>query len=355
VIADVAREFVLVRLTSMRGVDLDVFDFDYDLTWAAFFLDANERVLGRYGGRDALSPDKRTSLAGLRCAMVNALKTHRDTTSARSASESNCGGGPSLALRASIGSTDQRVHSADQYPAARRRPANSCIHCHHVYDFRREALQAQGKWSKDQLWVYPLPENVGVTLEVDEDEHLKAVAAGSPADRAGLRAGDRLQRINGIGIASTADVQYALHCAPGTGEIPISWRRGGAVMTARLGLTEGWKQTDISWRWSLRGLEPTPWVDGEDLSLEEKRRLGLPEKRLAFYQSAFVSTVARQAGIRANDVIIGIDGKRLEMSELQFAAYVKLNYKAGDRVTYNLFRAGKPIDIPITLVRRPLS
>ena len=77
------------------------------------------------------------------------------------------------------------MHSVDQYPAARRRPANSCIHCHHVYDFRREALQAQGKWSKDQLWAYPLPENVGVTLEVDEGELVKAVAAGSPGDRAG--------------------------------------------------------------------------------------------------------------------------------------------------------------------------
>ena len=120
-------------------------------------------------------------------------------------------------------------------------------------------------------------------------------------------------------------------------------------------MTEGWKQTDISWRWSLRGLEPSTWVDGDDLSPEEKRQLGLSEKRLAFYQSSFVSTVARQAGIRANDVIVGIDGKRLEMTEVQFAAYVKLNYKVGDRVTYNILRAGKPIDIPIILARRPLS
>src|SRR5438552_4228565 len=61
----------------MRGVNLDVFDFDFDLTWAAFFLSPDEMVYGRYGGRDARSPDSRLSLAGLRYAMAQALAAHR--------------------------------------------------------------------------------------------------------------------------------------------------------------------------------------------------------------------------------------------------------------------------------------
>jgi len=121
-----------------------------------------------------------------------------------------------------------------------------------------------------------------------------------------------------------------------------------------MNVAEGWKRTDISWRWSLRGLEPSPWVDGEDLSPSEKRRLGLPDRGLAFYQSSFVSAAARQAGLRAGDIIVGIDGKRLELTERQFAVYVKLNYHVGDRVKYNVLRAGKPLDIPLTLARRPL-
>jgi serine protease Do len=340
----------------MRGVNLDVFDFDYDLTWAGFFLNADEQIYGRYGGRDAVSADSRTSLAGLRRAMASALSAHRKATPTRSASEGSRHE-PSLALRAGIGRTEPgdiaSVRTVDQYPAARRRPANSCIHCHHVYDFRREALQAQDKWSQDQLWVYPFPENVGVTLDVDEGDRIKTVAPGSPADHAGLRAGDRLQLVNGISVASLADVQYGLHRADSFGEVPISWTRDGVAKTGRVNVTEGWKKTDISWRWSLRGLEPTPWVDGEDLPAEEKLRLGLSEKGLAFYQSSFVSAIARQAGIRAGDVIVGIDGKRLEMTERQFAVYVKLNYKVGDRVTYNVLRAGKRLDVPLTLSRRP--
>ena len=340
----------------MRGVNLDVFDFDYDLTWAGFFLNADEQIYGRYGGRDAVSADNRTSLAGLRDAMAKALSAHREATPARSASEGSRHE-PSLALRVGIGRKELEdvapVRSADRYPAARRRPANSCIHCHHVYDFRREALQAQGKWSQDQLWVYPLPENVGIALDVDEGDRVKTVAPGSPADRAGLRAGDRLRRVNGISVASLTDVQYGLHRAGAFGEVPVSWVRDGVAKTGRMSVAEGWKKTDISWRWSIRGLEPTPWVDGEDLPTEEKRRLGLSEKGLAFYQSSFVSAIARQGGIRAGDVIVGIDGKRLEMTERQFAVYLKLNYNVGDRVTYNVLRAGKRLDVPLTLSRRP--
>ena len=61
----------------MRGVNLDLFDFDYDLTWMGFFLDGDGRVLGRYGGRDADGPDSRLSLAGLKYAMERALERHR--------------------------------------------------------------------------------------------------------------------------------------------------------------------------------------------------------------------------------------------------------------------------------------
>ena len=48
-----ADEFVRVRLIRISGADLNLFDFDYDLTWAAFFLNANEKIYGRFGGRDA--------------------------------------------------------------------------------------------------------------------------------------------------------------------------------------------------------------------------------------------------------------------------------------------------------------
>ena len=52
-----------------------------------------------------------------------------------------------------------------------------------------------------------------------------------------------------------------------------------------------------------------------------------------------MSEPARRAGIRQNDIILGVDGKTLNMSERRFGAYIRLNYCAGDRITYNLLRA----------------
>jgi len=337
-----AGEFILVRLTNMRGVNLEVFDFDFDLTWTAFFLSPDEIVYGRYGGRDGLSADNRLSLAGLRYAMAQALAAHRVRMEDRESKTE------SQKLK-----MDHNQQTIDAYPAIRRRPSNSCIHCHQVYDFRRDFLQEQGKWRLDDVWVYPLPENIGLTLDVEQGNRVQAIVKDSPVDRAGLQVGDLLKSVNGVPTASIADVQCGLHRAPAEGEIPISWMRADKPMSARLNLAKDWRKTDISWRWSLRSLEPTPWVQGVDLSADEKGALGLKEKQLAFYQGAFLSDPARQAGIRVHDIILGIDNQKLEMTARQFQAFVRLKYKVGDRVTYNVLRNGQRLNLPLTLITRP--
>src|SRR5207245_2746773 len=158
---------------------------------------------------------------------------------------------------------------------------NECIHCHQVYEFRRAALKAAGQWSREDRWVYPLPENIGLTLDVDQGDRLRAVAPESPAGKAGLRAGDMLRTVNGLPVASFADVQYALHGAPPKGRIAISWQKGGEAKTATLDLADGWRKTNLTWRPSLLDILPSLTLYGDDLSTEEKRALGFSAKRLA--------------------------------------------------------------------------
>jgi S1-C subfamily serine protease len=93
-------------------------------------------------------------------------------------------------------------------------------------------------------------------------------------------------------------------------------------------------------------------VRGDDLSAEEKRALGLDAKRLAFRQGAFVTPVAEAAGIRTGDIVVGVDGKVLEMSSRQFNAWIRLTHRVGDRVTYNVIRDSKHLDVPLTLQGR---
>jgi membrane-associated protease RseP (regulator of RpoE activity) len=320
---------VLLRLTSMRGVDLDLFDFDFDLTWMGFFINADEVTYGRYGGRDAESPDRRLSLAGLRHAMRSALRRHREC---------------SRTVVRQPGATVEQFHSSQSLPAT------SCVHCHQVYDLRRRDLQAAGRWRREELWVYPLPENVGLTLDVDRGDTVMRVRAESSAAAAGLRAGDQLLHVNNVAIASFADLQNALHRAPAAGRIAVLWQRDGQRLEGWLELPKGWRQTDLSWRWSLRGVDPVPGVHGDDLTAQEKKALGLLSGRLAIRQGPFVPLATLQAGIRQNDVIVGVDGKKLEMTARQFGAFIRLHYDVGDRVTYNLLRGRQRIDVPFVLM-----
>jgi serine protease Do len=325
---------VLARVVNMRGVNLNHLDFDYDLTWAAFFLNPQGKVLGRFGGRDPESPDKYLTLPGLKHSLRAALDAHRRDPRAK----------PPAAVK--------EVRTVEGYPAARKMKANACIHCHQVYDFRREQLRDEGKWTTEEIWVYPPPDNLGLAVEPDRGNRVRSVADGSPAAKAGLRAGDVLRGVNGRPVASFADVQHALHLAAPKGKLAVAWERGGKEHAAALDLPEGWRKSDISWRTSMWGLEPAASVHGPDLSAGEKKELGLGPKRLAFRQGDFVPPAAARAGVRKGDVILGIDGKELEMTMLQFNTWVRLNYKVGDRITFNVLRGGKRLDLPMTLPRK---
>jgi S1-C subfamily serine protease len=246
---------------------------------------------------------------------------------------------------------DERLspRTVEQYQGAKHLKENACIHCHQVYDFRRQERQANGTWRGDEVWLYPLPENAGLKMQVNQGNRVEQVRRDSPAHHAGLRAGDVLLSLNEFSVASVADVQYALHRAPVKGRIRANWQRNGRQLSADINLSENWRITDVSWRPSLRGVGPSPCVYGEDLSAEEKKSLGLSEKRLAFRQGNFVSKTAQQAGIRQNDIILGVDNKALAMSARQFGAYIRLTYQVGDRITFDLLRNGQRIHIPLKL------
>jgi hypothetical protein len=325
----VARDFVLVRLVRITGVDLNLFDFDYDLTWMGFFLSADEVVYGRYGGRDAGDADARLSLAGLRQAMRSALAEHRS----RKAKPAPRG----------------KPLRAEDYPAARRLPRAECIHCHQVYEFRRAGRREAGTWRREEVWVYPLPENVGLTLEVDRGDRVRTVAPRSPAANAGLRGGDVLRSVNGMRVAAQADVMYGLHRAPAKGRVPLTWERGGKVHRGQLELAAGWRKTNITWRPSLLDILPALTVYGADLSAAEKKALGLPPRRLAFRQDATVHSQARAAGVRAGDVIIGLNDQALDMTMTEFLAHVRRNFLVGERITLQVLRGGKRLSLPLTL------
>src|SRR5262245_46473660 len=145
--ADRAERFVLLRVINMRGVDLTRFDFDFDQEWAALFLAADGHVYSRFHAPSTDTVDQHLTLPALRRAMEAALQQHGERGRAPARREAAA------------------PRTAEQYPAALRMHANACIHRHQVHEFRREAEMAAGRWNKDDLWIYPPPESIGLSLD----------------------------------------------------------------------------------------------------------------------------------------------------------------------------------------------
>ena len=315
----------MLRLGNMRGLDLTIFDVDYDLTWNALMLDANGKALGRFNQR---GHDDKASLAGLSFALEQGLAR----------------------FVRPVEVPKHRPERVEDYPLSRQFSPEACIHCHHVPEFRRAEKQKAGKWRRDDFWIFPEPANLGLVLEDARPNRILGVSPGALAEKAGLKAGDELQSIDQQSIASLADIRHALNAAPKEGTLVITWRRQGQERKAQIALPRDWKKTDVSWRWSLQSQRPGPQVQGDDLTSAEKKALGLPPRHLAFRLNSFLSRPAQQAGLKANDVIIGLDGVDLKMTARQFGAHVRMNYQVGDEVVYRVRRGEETLAIPLKLV-----
>ena len=293
-----------------------------------FFLTADEQILGRYGGRDSSGPDSRQSLAGLRYSMQAALRSHKQAK-------------PSNATQR------ETPRFVRDFRAARSR--NRCTHCHEVKELANDEIERNGKWTRELLWRYPLPDSLGLFLEVDRGNVVERIGPDSPAAKVGLKKGDVLQTLNGQPVNSLGDAQFVLDSAPAKGEIEVAWRREGDRLVGSLSLPEGWRRGDISWRPSMMHVIPSARLYGRDLKPEERKQHGLSDKQLAFWQKRPIHKQAQAAGVREEDIILGFDGKDLELDAYDFLKYVRQKYVVGEQVTINLIRGGKRLSLPMTL------
>jgi S1-C subfamily serine protease len=290
-------------------------------------LNADETIYGRYGGRDATDAEARISTKGLRFAMDSALLAHNSPPAAQP-----------LAGKAEL---------VEGFASAKNH--RGCIHCHNVNEFRRADANAAGTWNRDSIWVYPLPENVGITLDVDAGNRVRTVAEGSPAKRAGLKPGDALAKLNGYPVASFGDASYALHKAPAKGSVDVTWTRDGKEQSGTLEVAAGWRKTNLTWRPSMLDILPAVPFSGDELTAAEKKALGLPEKRAAIRQYDEVHKLLREAGVKGGDVVIGFDGSATDGGISELLGFVRRNYLVGDDVTVNLVRDGKRLDLKMRL------
>jgi serine protease Do len=319
-------KFVCVRLVQGNGLDLSLFQFDYDLTFAVFFLHPDGTILGRYGTRSSHDEAERDiSLVGFRKGMEKALELFQDFPSQRSA------------LAAKRGAVVQ-----------------SCIHCHQIWDQPiSKARESSRPITDEELYPYPMPDVLGLKLDPQECATVASVKADSPAAKAGFREGDNLVLLNGQPLVSTADVQWVLHHAKATDTLTFVVRREGSERKLTIPLFERWRRGDLAWRsttWELRRMG-TGGLFVADLDDAKRQELKLDDDRLALLVKHVGQygdhALAKKEGFLNNDIITSIDGRQERLTETQFLDYMLRQKKRGQPAEATVRRGEKELRLKV--------
>jgi S1-C subfamily serine protease len=94
---------------------------------------------------------------------------------------------------------------------------------------------------------------------------------------------------------------------------------------------------------------PSLPISADDLPVEEKKALGIPEKQAAFRQDKFVHSTLKAVGLKAGDVVVKLDGKAVDGTMDDFLGLVRREHLVGDTITLTVLRDRKPVDLKIAL------
>jgi serine protease Do len=349
------EKFVCVRMVQANTMDLSRFQFNYDLTFAAFFMNADGTFYGRYGTRSSQKEaEKDISVEGFADALTGAIVLH-DKYPANE--------------RFLAGKQPKPVayKTPDDFPELRGKykdtldykgqVTKSCLHCHQVGEQFRHVHRNAGKPIPDrELFSYPMPEVVGLTLDAKTRATVKEVNAESSAAKAGFQVGDVLLTLDGQAVLSIADVQWVLHNTADQASLPAVINRGGKRFQLRLELPEGWRRaTDISWRatsWDLRRIG-TGGMKLEAMTKAEAEAAGLEPSKMALKAEHVgqygAHAVAKQAGFKKGDILTSFDGRNDLMTDSQLLAYSAQNTKPGQTVPVVVRRGDKQLTLDLKM------
>jgi len=353
-LAQLMEKFVTVRIVQGWGMDLSIFQFDHELTWAVFFMNADKTIYGRYGSRsERKNTTNAISMEGLKKALEAALKFHAGYPGNKADFAGKKGPAPTWPTPEEIPDLKGRpnIKQADG-------TRGGCIHCHQAHDGELMSLRAMNKPVTDKLvWPYPMPSRLGLTLDPKERATVKSVDPDSPAEKGGFKVGDSITKFGGQPILSIADVQWVMHNASEPAKVEAEVERDGKPAKASLALEAGWrKKDDFTWRvivWSMRhrmiGLQPL-----EVLSDDDRQKLGVKADQLGLrvkgFPPDFVKDKNKEAAqkFQKDDVLLDVDGKKGLVGENGLLGYL-VQKKPGENAEFTLLRGGKPQKIQLTV------
>jgi hypothetical protein len=343
-------QYVCVRIVQANGMDLRLFQFDYDQSFAAFLMNGDKTIYGRYGTRSHQTESENdVSLEGFAEALEAGLEIHAGFP----------GNKPQLAGKQPR--SKPRYGKPEQFPRLKSyaskldyegKVAASCIHCHQVGESLHAVLRDDGKpIPTESLFPYPHPKILGLVMDPKHRATIHRIEPDSQADKDGFRAGDKVISVEGQPILSTADIQWVLHNAADEGQLAVSVERDGQAMQLALRLPAGWRtRGDISWRatsWALRRMT-TGGMLLADLSHEERAEHQIGDDDLALVARHVGEygehAHAKNQGFVKGDVIVSFAGHSKRMRETDVFALL-VNRRVGERIPVNVLRGSKQVQL----------
>lgn len=342
--SDLLEKFICVRFVRMQGVDLDQFQFDYDLTWSGVFLNPDGTVYGRYGARDARDPMSLNSMKGLETMLTRVLEVHANYPKNKKELKAKRGD------KAPYARVEDIPADLIQNPLKSPNAKQACIHCHMLHDAEQELAVKAKVYAPEKFFRYPLPSSIGLTMDVDAGTTVTEVAADSEAAKAGMLAGDVITHLDGQAILSIADIQWVLHHVADKGDrLECVVQRDGQESKHRIVLKKEWKPESFSWRPSMFSMPPSPGLWVEETSAARRAEAKVPDDQMCVEVKGLFKPAVQRSGLRKGDLIVSIDGDRTRRGEREFHTWLRLHaWKPKSKVELGVWRSGKLETVTIT-------
>lgn len=349
-------KFECVRITQANGLDLRQFQFDWDQSFHVIFMDADRQILARFGTRSQRPEDDDMTIAGFQATMKGVLdlaaSSDRDNirkiTSGKKPQDTPDYFRPEL-MPTLLGTYTSTLAKSGNI-------ARSCIHCHQIRDAERNLTRSDGEpFDQKNLFPYPLPDTIGIRLSPDFQARVLAVEPGSLADKAGVKKGDDVSRLNGQAMLSPADFQWVLHNASDGDVLEVQILRESKPVALKITLARGWREkSDLSWRptsWNLRRMA-TGGLRLENMTTAEEKMAGIEPGKMALrvkHVGQFGEhATAKKAGFQVNDVLVSVDGRDDLLRETDLFAY-GVSKPKGQKMAVQVLRNGKKVGLQLPL------
>ena len=321
-------QYVCVRITRMDQVDIGLFEHDRNNPLYYYFLNANEQIYMRYGGRDSEALETYLNLESLEVALAKGLELH--------------------ARRDTLGQTPRPAADfAKNYSMLvdRTIARGQCVECHLIGDYQN--LHRERDKTLDKMThLYRSPDIKTIGIHLDVPKGLVVLKAEGAVAAAGMLPGDRIAAVSGTHVYTFADLQHRYDKTDrrAAKQVVFTVERGGGYRDLTVLLPQRWWWYDVTYRQS--SVDPRLYFGCQPLSAEEKSQRQLNPSGLACKVTRVdnFAVTMKSHSLQVGDIVYAVNGVDHDDFAHTAELYMKLYMTPGDTAKLDVIRGENRIE-----------